>query len=246
MPNKERWRRILLLGSGVLLFLAGPAGVLSLCRQVKAGPLGHGGDGWTGWAFFGRESLHGPQALAGTWYLFPGAGSPADGACANSCPDVCTNPGQRRKWRHVAAKAPDACCPDGCGAPCELGGSWFWMRSPEEERVAVSGLFNRYCIRCHGVDGRGVWDIPGIPDFTNARWQVSRSDDQIARIIIEGRGAVMPTFRGTLTLEEAWAMARYLRTFLPGSEASRPEMGRQEKEKTGPPTEPLPPPKKMP
>jgi mono/diheme cytochrome c family protein len=120
------------------------------------------------------------------------------------------------------------------------------MRSPEEERVAVSGLFNRYCIRCHGVDGRGVWDIPGVPDFTNARWQVSRSDDQIARIIIEGRGAVMPTFRGTLTLEEAWAMVRYLRTFLPGSEASRPEMGRQEKEKTGQPSEPLLPPKKMP
>jgi hypothetical protein len=33
----------------------------------------------------------------------------------------------------------------------------------------------------------------------------------------------MPTFRGTLTLEEAWAMARYLRTFVPGTEASRPD-----------------------
>src|ERR1700680_4638075 len=81
--------------------------------------------------------------------------------------------------------------------------------------------FNRYCIRCHGVDGRGVWDIPDVPDFTNARWQACRSDGQLARAILEGRGAVMPPFRGTLTLEDAWAMARYLRTFVPGTEASR-------------------------
>src|SRR5262249_1942341 len=55
-------------------------------------------------------------------------------------------------------------------------GYWLWVRSPEQERVVVMGLYNRYCIRCHGVDGRGVWDIPGVPDFTNVRWQASRTD----------------------------------------------------------------------
>ena len=44
------------------------------------------------------------------------------------------------------------------------GGYWLWMRSPEQEKVVVMNLYNRYCIRCHGVDGRGIWDIPGIPD----------------------------------------------------------------------------------
>lgn len=106
----------------------------------------------------------------------------------------------------------------------DIGGSWYWMRSPDEEKRVVMGLYNRYCIRCHGVDGRGIWDIPDVPDFTNPRWQASRSDGQIARITIEGRGAVMPPFRGTLTLEEAWAMARYLRTFVPGTEVSRPDL----------------------
>src|SRR5262249_8488195 len=85
----------------------------------------------------------------------------------------------------------------------EPAGTWHWLRSPEEERRVIMGHYNRYCVRCHGVDGRGVWDIPGVPDFTNARWQASRSDSQIARAILEGRGAVMPPFRGTLTLEEA-------------------------------------------
>jgi len=111
----------------------------------------------------------------------------------------------------------------------EPGGTCYWMRSPEEEKQVVMGLYNRYCIRCHGVDGRGIWDIPNVPDFTNSRWQTSRSDGQLTRAILEGRGAVMPPFRGTLTLEEGWAMARYLRTFVPGTEVSPPDLSQPEK-----------------
>jgi mono/diheme cytochrome c family protein len=122
---------------------------------------------------------------------------------------------------HGVGCAPPAC--ETSPVPDDLGGTWYWLRSPDEEKRVVAGLYNRYCIRCHGVDGRGVWDIPDVPDFTNAGWQSSRSDGQIARITLEGRGAVMPPFRGTLTLEEAWAMARYLRTFVPGTETPRPD-----------------------
>jgi cbb3-type cytochrome c oxidase subunit III len=111
----------------------------------------------------------------------------------------------------------------------EPGGTWYWLRSPEEEKRVVMGLYSRYCIRCHGVDGRGIWDIPDVPNFTNAVWQASRSDGQLARAILEGRGAVMPPFRGTLTLEEAGAMARYLRTFIPGTEMPKPDLGTPEK-----------------
>jgi hypothetical protein len=110
----------------------------------------------------------------------------------------------------------------------EVGGTWYWMRSPEQEKRVVMALFNRYCIRCHGVDGRGVWDIPDVPNFTNQRWQASRTDGQLARAILEGRGSVMPPWRGTLSLEEAWAIARYVRTFVPGMEVSRPDFGTPE------------------
>jgi len=106
---------------------------------------------------------------------------------------------------------------------CEVGGAWYWLRSPEQEKRVVMALFNRYCIRCHGVDGRGVWDIPDVPNFANPRWQGSRSDGELARAILEGRGSVMPPWRGTLSLEEAWAIARYVRTFVPGTEMSRPD-----------------------
>jgi Cytochrome C oxidase, cbb3-type, subunit III len=131
------------------------------------------------------------------------------------------------KWGHGrAGGAPHCACTPGEG---DVGGTWHWVRSPDEEKRVVIGLFNRYCVRCHAVDGRGVWDMPGVPDFTNTRWQASRSDADLARIILEGRGAVMPPFRGTVTLEESWAMARYLRTFVPEAEAARPDLSQPEK-----------------
>jgi mono/diheme cytochrome c family protein len=130
----------------------------------------------------------------------------------------------------LSRRGRQGCSPD--GSQCipgnlmteEPGASWYWMRSPEQEKAVVMGLFNKYCIRCHGVDGRGIWDIPGIPDFTDTRWQALRTDAQLARIILEGRGAVMPTFRGAVSLEEAWAIGRYLRTFVPGTETPRPDL----------------------
>lgn len=194
-------------GTGLSIALLGGWLWLSLTSpKSQASPPWLFGGRHTGWGFEGREDLTGPNAVSGTWFNFP------DGA-----------PGFGRRGRK--------CCPDG-GMDSDVGGYWLWMRSPEQERIVVSGLFARYCIRCHDVDGRGKWDIPGVPDFTNSRWQASRSDDQIARIIIEGRGAVMPAFRGTLNLEEAFAMARYLRTFDPSQQFSRPDFGKSDKNGT--------------
>ncbi len=106
----------------------------------------------------------------------------------------------------------------------DTGGTWYWMRSPEQERRVTMNLYNRYCIRCHGIDGRGVWDIPDVPDFSNKVWQATRPDSYRTRVVLEGRGAVMPSFRGTITLEEAAALGRYLNTFVPGTEVSRPAL----------------------
>src|SRR5262249_39187996 len=116
---------------------------------------------------------------------------------------------------------------------------WYWLRSPDEEKRVIANLYNRYCIRCHAVDGRGVWDIPDVPDFTNPRWQACRSDVQLVRSILEGRGAVMPPFRGTLTLEEAWAIPHYLRPFVPGTGASGRDSGQSKKATATPEAAPM-------
>jgi cytochrome c553 len=111
----------------------------------------------------------------------------------------------------------------------DVEGDWYWMRCPDQEKRVVVSHYNRYCVRCHGVDGRGVWDIPDVPNFANPRWQATRSDRQLACSILEGRGAVMPPFRGALTLEESWALARYIRTLVPGTESPRPDTDKPEK-----------------
>ena len=137
-------------------------------------------------------------------------------------PELIAGPLGGWRWRQGHSTG-GAECIEGNLLTEEPGATWYWMRSPEQEKAVVMGLFNKYCIRCHGGNGRGIWDIPGIPDFTNSRWQASRTDGQLARIILEGRGAVMPPFRGAISLEEAWAIGRYLRTFEPGTEVPRPD-----------------------
>jgi hypothetical protein len=136
-----------------------------------------------------------------------------------------TQAGVLSKCFHRCKTDKHAPCIEGEDGFGEVGGTWYWLHSPDEEKRVVMGLFNIYCIRCHGSNGRGIWDIPGVPDFTNSRWQASRSDADLVRIIIEGRGAVMPQFRGTLSLEEAWGMARYLRSFVEGAGTPRPDFG---------------------
>jgi hypothetical protein len=106
--------------------------------------------------------------------------------------------------------------------PVGVGEQWLWVRSPDLEQVAVASLYNRYCIRCHGVDGRGTWNMPNLPDFTNPHWQSTRTNAMIERAIIQGRWGCMPAFREVISCQEAAALAHYLRTFVPGTEVSRP------------------------
>jgi mono/diheme cytochrome c family protein len=140
--------------------------------------------------------------------------------------DLKASPLERIRERHANKHA--RCEGDGAEYIDDFEGTWYWLRSPEQEKRVVMSLYNRYCIRCHGVDGRGIWDIPDMPDFTNAHWQATRTDGQLARAILEGRGSVMPPWRGALSLEEAWAMARYIRTFVPGTEIPKPDTSKPE------------------
>ena len=169
-------------------------------------------------------------ACAAIFFAVTAATHPAsaDCACGKTWPHMrCAS-----RTHHVAGHPPGP----GDISNSEFGGTWYWMRSPEQERRVVMNLYNRYCIRCHGVDGRGVWDIPDVPDFTNTVWQATRPEAYRSRVILEGRGAVMPSFRGTLTLEESYALARYLQTFVPGTEVSRRGLGHENRPASDQPT----------
>src|ERR1700687_2303397 len=55
-------------------------------------------------------------------------------------------------WGHKGGDCQQ--CPEHGGDHGEWEtGNWYWLRSPEQEKRVITSLYNRYCIRCHGVDG---------------------------------------------------------------------------------------------
>jgi len=87
-----------------------------------------------------------------------------------------------------------------------------------EKLRAAGATFNTLCIACHGQDGRGSAvrvAMPVIPDFTTREWQTSRSNPQLSISILEGKGQLMPPWRGRVTPELAQDLIAFVRTFGP-------------------------------
>jgi len=78
-----------------------------------------------------------------------------------------------------------------------------------------AALYAAKCLVCHGKDGRGIpsWRAKGQPDFTDAAWQKSRTNAQIAEATKNGKGKSMPAFKAKLTDEEIAAVAVRVKAF---------------------------------
>jgi mono/diheme cytochrome c family protein len=87
-----------------------------------------------------------------------------------------------------------------------------------QQADAGRGIFQRFCKSCHGFDGRGTTlrdQTPSIPDFTSQVWKQRRSPPQLTTTILEGKGTVMPAFRGKLNEAQIRDLVTYLRAFAP-------------------------------
>jgi quinol-cytochrome oxidoreductase complex cytochrome b subunit/mono/diheme cytochrome c family protein len=79
-------------------------------------------------------------------------------------------------------------------------------------------LFRDYCLICHGIDGRGTAmraSMPTIPDFTSRVWQDTASNAQVTVSILDGKGTLMPAFRGRVSDSAAQDLMAYVRAFGP-------------------------------
>lgn len=77
-----------------------------------------------------------------------------------------------------------------------------------------------FCVTCHGKDGKGFGDIPGLVgklprNFTDKVWQATRTDGELIWILKNGSpGTDMASFIPLiLTEEEAWRVLLYVRSF---------------------------------
>lgn len=68
--------------------------------------------------------------------------------------------------------------------------------------------YERYCISCHGADGRGV--VANAPDFSMGQGLMA-PDVTIAQTLRSGKGG-MPSFLGILSNTEQLDVVAYLRT----------------------------------
>jgi mono/diheme cytochrome c family protein len=111
--------------------------------------------------------------------------------------------------------------------------------APEPARGGMSPaqLYRAICIACHDSDGRGSIvrkAIPAIPDFTDPKWQSSRTDAELQHTMLEGKGQLM------LPMKDKFALARtdvkemlaFVRGFQPGqpgvATAPQPQPASQE------------------
>jgi quinol-cytochrome oxidoreductase complex cytochrome b subunit/cytochrome c len=90
-------------------------------------------------------------------------------------------------------------------------------------RVAA-GMYRQYCLLCHGANGKGQElrsAMPTMPDFTRPSWQSEVSNARLAVSILDGKGALMPAFRGRVSAEQSRDLAAYVRAF--GPQRAAPE-----------------------
>jgi ubiquinol-cytochrome c reductase cytochrome b subunit len=84
-------------------------------------------------------------------------------------------------------------------------------------------LFRDFCMACHGADGRGALvrvAMPEIPDFTNLKWQSSRSDAELMHSILEGKGKFMLPMKSKVGTLGAKELEAYVRDFARGRPAA--------------------------
>ncbi len=82
-------------------------------------------------------------------------------------------------------------------------------------------IYRASCLKCHDSDGKGeiVRDVmPKVPDFTQAAWQSSKSDAELARSILEGKGKSMPPMRDKIAPIDVRQMVAFVRAFRGGKQ----------------------------
>jgi mono/diheme cytochrome c family protein len=63
-----------------------------------------------------------------------------------------------------------------------------------EKPLDGARLYAQHCARCHGPDGKGVKEVPGVRDLTDANLMGLLTDDRVKQTIRMGKPPTMPAF----------------------------------------------------
>jgi mono/diheme cytochrome c family protein len=104
-------------------------------------------------------------------------------------------------------------------------------------------IYKAYCLKCHDADGTGeaVRDVmKKIPDFTDATWHRSLSDQRLSRSIQEGKGNSMPRMSGKLNPNETRQLVAFVRGFRSGRQVVDEEVEETSRGSTSATNTPVP------
>jgi|GEM_PF-1559692 len=82
-------------------------------------------------------------------------------------------------------------------------------------------VYQKTCVNCHDNDGRGgvVRDtLPQIPDFTDPKWQDSRTEAELTHSILNGKGKAMRPMKTKLGTVDVKQMVALIRAFRGGKQ----------------------------
>jgi hypothetical protein len=133
-------------------------------------------------------------------------------------------PADRREWRatdHDHAAEPVR------GQVDVSGGSDPRLLARGVDEVIIA-TWRAQCMRCHGMAGHG--DGPEgrrwqVPDFSRPAWQSGVTDEQIAKVLVAGKGAMPPSRLPDMTVAGLVRLVRSLGAPAPRPSGSVPMLG---------------------
>ncbi|KAF0241966.1 MAG: cytochrome c oxidase cbb3-type subunit III [bacterium] len=81
--------------------------------------------------------------------------------------------------------------------------------STQTDEMEIDTIYIKRCAGCHGTDG--VPTIDGVPDFTDAKFQSSHTDEEFIKSITNGKEPRMPAYSEILEKEQITALVPYIR-----------------------------------
>lgn len=82
----------------------------------------------------------------------------------------------------------------------------------------VNAIYDAKCGKCHLADGKGLRTL-SPPDFTDAKWQASRTDAQMLASLNNGKDT-MPGFKGAIAPADMKALVKKVRAYAPKAAAA--------------------------
>lgn len=74
-------------------------------------------------------------------------------------------------------------------------------------------VYEKRCASCHGRKGEGLGSKTNIPNFTDAQYMATRSDEELlSKIRKGGEGTGMPAWNSILSEEDHRHVLAYIRT----------------------------------